>query len=214
MVSYISAFESLYSGAMADVTPLRRTDPRIDRTRRAVIDAVVAILADEGAEAVTHQRVAEVSGVARATLYRHWPTAADLLYDVLGEVDPPLLRPGAGPLVAWLQAELQHAAVEMAQPAAVQFVSVLIGRADLDPGAAELRRRILDHNVMNLATAVARADERGELDGEPDPHWLTAQLLGPVLFRVIIEGRPASDDFIDEVIDRALHGWLSSSETT
>lgn len=179
-----------------------------------MVDAVAALLADEGAASVTHQRVSEVSGVGRATMYRHWPTAADLLYDVLGEVDPPLLRPGDGPLIEWLRTELRRAATEMGQPAAIQFVSVLVARASLDPGAAELRRRILDHNVMNLATAVARAAERGEIVGDPDPHELTALLLGPILFRVVIEGRPAKGPFVDDVIARVMHPWIVVSETT
>ena len=196
---------------MADRAPFKRTDPRIRRTRRAVVDAVAALLTDEGAGSVTHQRVADVSGVGRATLYRHWPTAADLLYDVLGEVDQPLLRPGGGSLIEWLRTELRRAATEMGEPAVIQFVSVLVGRAGLDAGAAELRRRLIDHNVMNLATAVARAAQRGEIGAEPDPHELMAQLLGPIVFRVIIEGRPATDSFIDGVIEPVMAQWIDVS---
>jgi AcrR family transcriptional regulator len=205
---------TMSNGSIADISPIRRTDPRIDRTRHAVIDAAAIVLTGEGAGAVTHQRIAEVSGVGRATLYRHWPTAADLLYDVLSEVDQALLRPGEGPLIDWLRAELGRASIEMAQPAAVQFVSVLIARAGRDPGAAELRRRIIDRNVLHLATAVARASERGEIVGDPEPHELLAQLLGPILMRVIIEGRPASEEFVNGVIDVAMAPWLANSETT
>ena len=56
-----------------------RLDPRVDRTRRAVMDAVGSLIANERIDSVSHQGVAEVSGVGRATLYRHWPTPADLL---------------------------------------------------------------------------------------------------------------------------------------
>ena len=184
-----------------------RTDPRIARTRRVVIDAVAAILAEEGAGAVTHQRVAERAGVGRATLYRHWPSAADLLYDALGAVEEPLLRRGVGPLAAWLGGELRRAAVEIGQPSALQFQAVLIGRAQLDPAAAELRDQLVARNAAILTAAVTRAVERGELTAEPDPLDLLAALLGPLIFRVVLEGRPASDDFVDAVIDCALAPW-------
>lgn len=197
---------------MGDPKPgvvVERVDPRVDRTRRAVMDAVGELIADEGIESVSHQRVAEVSGVGRATLYRHWPTPTDLLYDALAEAEQPLLRPRDQALVPWLRSELRHAASEMSSPTAIQFVSVLIARADHDAGAAELRRRIIGQNVMNLAIMVARARAHGEIRGDPDPHDLYSQLLGPLLMRIVIEGRPASDRFIDGVIDSATATWIS-----
>lgn len=188
-----------------------RLDPRVDRTRRAVMDAVGSLIANEGIDSVSHQRVAEVSGVGRATLYRHWPTPADLLYDTLAEAEQPLLRPRDEPLFQWLRSELRHAASEMCSPTAIQFVSVLISRADHDASAAELRRRVIDQNVMNLAIMVARPRARGEISGDPDPRDLYSQLLGPLLMRIVIEGRPASDRFVEQVIDAATAGWTGGA---
>lgn len=88
---------------------VERLDPRVDRTRRSVMEAVAMLVVDEGAGSVTHQRVAEVSGVGRATLYRHWPTPADLLYEALQEAEQPLLRQRDEPLIEWLRAELHRA---------------------------------------------------------------------------------------------------------
>jgi len=190
-----------------------RLDPRVNRTRRAVLEAVATVVVDEGAAWVTHQRVAEVSGVGRATLYRHWPTPADLLYDALEAAEQSLLRPRDEPLMTWLRSELHRASVEMAAPTAIQFLAVLIGRADHDPSAAELRRRLIDRDVMNLAIMVARAGGRGEIVGHIDPHDLYSKLLGPLLIRVVVEGRPASGRFVDDVVDTVMAPWLPTSET-
>lgn len=202
--------EATTTGATSEVPPPGRLDPRVDRTRRAVLDAVVMLITDEGTGSVTHQRVAEVSGVGRATLYRHWPTAAELLYDVLEDAEQPLLRPRDEPLIPWLRTELRRAAVELATPTAVQFLSVLIGRADHDASAAELRRRVIDQDVLNVAVAVARAAARGEIVGEPDPHELYAMLTGPILMRASIERRTATESFVDRVIDAVMAPWLPS----
>jgi AcrR family transcriptional regulator len=192
-------------------TSTERLDPRVDRTRRLVLDTVAQLIASEGVDSITHQRVAEVSGVGRATLYRHWPTSADLLYEALADAEQPLLRPRDEPLLAWLRSELRHAASEMRSPTAIQFVSVLIGRADHDAGAAELRRRVIDLNAMNLAIMVARAQARGEIVGDPNPHDLYSQLLGPLLMRVVIEGRPATAKFVDHVIDSVVAPLLAAA---
>ncbi len=179
------------------------------------MDAIASLIVDEGADSVTHQRVAEVSGVGRATLYRHWPTPADLLYAALADAEQPLLRPRDEPLVTWLRAELRRAAGEMAAPTAVQFVAVLVGRADHDANAAELRRRLIDQNVMNLAIVLARAEARGEVTSGLDPHDLYSKLLGPLFMRSVIEGRPAGAQFVDDVIDTVMGPWLlvANSET-
>src|SRR5580704_9810498 len=58
-------------------------DPRADRSRRRALEAAQQILMTEGWEAVTHLRVAELSGLGRATVYRHWPSTSDLLRDTL-----------------------------------------------------------------------------------------------------------------------------------
>jgi len=48
-------------------------DPRVVRTRRDVLAAAREVLLEEGWEGVTVSRVADRSGYARTTLYRHWP---------------------------------------------------------------------------------------------------------------------------------------------
>lgn len=53
-------------------------DSRIARTRADVARTCLAILVEEGSEALTHARVAERAGYSKTTLYRHWPTRADL----------------------------------------------------------------------------------------------------------------------------------------
>jgi AcrR family transcriptional regulator len=179
-------------------------DPRAARTRRAVLHAAAGIIATDGTAGLTHQRVAERAGVGRATIYRHWPTTADLLYDAMSEVDEPLFRNPGGSLVAWLRRDLRRVAVDIAQPAAVQFVAFLVGRPALDPAAAELRQRLLERSAAVLAVGLRDGLAAGELHSSPDPEDLMACLVGPLLFRVVHEGRRATDRFIDSVIDQAL----------
>ena len=67
------------------MAPSAEIDPRVARTRRDVLAAAREVLLEDGWERVTLARVAERSGYARTTLYRHWPQRLDLLRDLIGE---------------------------------------------------------------------------------------------------------------------------------
>ena len=185
---------------------LSSEDARVARTRRAVMVAAAALLQEEGVTAITHQRVAERAEVGRATVYRHWPRAIDLLFDVLEEVEEPLLRHGDGPLRAWLVHELRRVSIELSQPLAVQFFGALVSTAASSAAVGRLRDRLILRNVDPLAAAVERAVREGELKVAPAPEDLLAQLLGPIIFRVVLHGTSA-DGLIEPTIDAALAPW-------
>ena len=67
------------------MVPNVEIDPRVVRTRRDVLAAAREVLLEEGWERVTLARVAERSGYARTTLYRHWPQRLDLLRDLISD---------------------------------------------------------------------------------------------------------------------------------
>lgn len=64
-------------------------DARVARTRADVARAALGVLTDEGSDAVTHARVAELAGYSKTTLYTHWPSRVDLValaLDALGDL--------------------------------------------------------------------------------------------------------------------------------
>ncbi len=48
-------------------------DPRVDRTRRAIWHALLALAQDEGFDALTVARIARRAGINRSTFYAHFP---------------------------------------------------------------------------------------------------------------------------------------------
>lgn len=53
--------------------------PRCEQTEAAVLRAAVEVFVEEGYEGMSVERVATRAGVGRATIYRRWPTKADLV---------------------------------------------------------------------------------------------------------------------------------------
>lgn len=68
----------------------RRRDP--DGTRSAILDAAQSILAQDGAEALSVSRVANLAGVNRGTAYQHFLTKEDLIEATMERVSHQLLE--------------------------------------------------------------------------------------------------------------------------
>src|SRR5690349_23633875 len=66
-----------------------RTDQRPPRSRARLLDAATALLRSGGPSAVTVDAVTRASNVARATLYRHFPSGNDLLAAAFHALIPP-----------------------------------------------------------------------------------------------------------------------------
>lgn len=70
-----------------------RSDPRPERSRARLLDAATALLRSGGPSAVTIDAVTRSANVARATLYRHFSGANDLLAAAFTSLIPPAPMP-------------------------------------------------------------------------------------------------------------------------
>ncbi|CAN5622398.1 TetR/AcrR family transcriptional regulator [soil metagenome] len=89
-----------------------RSDPRPARSRARLLDAATSLLRSGGPSAVTIDAVTRTANVARATLYRHFSSANDLLAaGFTSLIPPPPMPPEEGTLrdrliaivVAWAE---------------------------------------------------------------------------------------------------------------
>jgi AcrR family transcriptional regulator len=175
-------------------------DPRLTRSRKAMLDAARDLLLREGPAAVTHQRVARQAGVGRATVYRHWPRPEQLMLDTMALVDLPFFREPVTPVRPWLRRELRTLADEMAlSPVAAVALAMMQSSAHSLP--AEVRDRFTATATDGMRAALALAAAEGELTAVADPQDALALLVGPLLHRTCVQGGTVSDDLIDRLID-------------
>ncbi|MGI9570442.1 MAG: TetR/AcrR family transcriptional regulator, partial [Desulfobulbia bacterium] len=64
-----------------------KIDPRAQRTKSKALAVAWDILLKEGADAVTHLRIAQQTGIGRNTLYRHWPKRENILIEAIAMGD-------------------------------------------------------------------------------------------------------------------------------
>ncbi len=176
-------------------------DPRVARTRAAVLDAVGRLLVEGGLAAVTVEAVMARTGAARATVYRHWATRDDLVLAGLEHLMPPPRADG-----------IPDAAVEVALPAIVAgfaaqlagepwavALPVLLDAARRDPRLRARMDTFLAQRKHPVRQVLVRAVEAGELRPDLDPDVAVSQLLGPLMFRRIISAEPLDEAVVDAV---------------
>jgi AcrR family transcriptional regulator len=170
-----------------------------------VQDAVRDLFEQEGAGALTHQRVAQRAGISRATVYRHWPQPLDLVIEALGVASQPLLRPGGGqPLRQWLRRELVRAAEDFARPAVRQFIATIVGDADRTELITDLVAELTRRTVSAVREALDRAETEGAVFRRRDEYQLVAELVGPVIVQVMMYRVPADEQWIARLVDVAV----------
>jgi AcrR family transcriptional regulator len=155
----------------------------------------------EGWEAVTHLRVAEQSELGRATVYRHWPTSADLLRDTLErEMMEIVIRPTTD-LRSDLKVILRLVRREIVDRGAGRALAALIDRAEWNAELSQIRRDLARRGTFVIRERVTAACALGELDPDLDPDLAVSQLAGPILFRRLVSGEAIGPSFIAAVVD-------------
>jgi len=184
-------------------------DPRIERTRKAVIDAATDLLVEGGPQALTMDAVVARSGVAKSTLYRHWDTRDALVADVFEVCAPVVTMPedpatseeGLRTLVRSLAEAMSEEHWNRLAPALILLARELPELADLD---SDMKTR------QNEATG--RVLQMGVDEGRLHPSVLddverTITLLaGPVIFAGLAGITAVDDALADACVDQFLAG--------
>ena len=69
--------------AAPEPTSLRRPDRRVEKSKRALAEALVRLMIDKGYDAITVADIAERANVGRSTFYAHYADKEDLLQESL-----------------------------------------------------------------------------------------------------------------------------------
>ena len=188
------------------------TDPRRARSRGKLLDAAADLLVSGGAAAVTVEAVTRLSGVARTTLYRNFPSTDSLIAAAFRRLLP---APEPPPADLPLREQLLHLCASMTrliQDAPLQ--QSMLGWLAMGRGASEddevgqLRRGVVDSYTAPLHAALSAAEADGTLvPGDRD--LAVAQLAGPVVLARMIGLRAFTPADVERLVDDFLRGRLA-----
>jgi AcrR family transcriptional regulator len=180
-------------------------DPRVVRSKAAIVDACAALLAEEGFGGVSIEAVAARSGAAKTTIYRHWPSREALLVDAFGACAGPCGQtPDTGSLREDVVAMLTGLAEKLADPAWCASLRSLVDAAGRDPELARLHAAFVAERRRPLVEVLERAVTRGQLPAGLDVERACALLLGPLFYRAMVTREPVDPEFVGRIVEGAL----------
>jgi AcrR family transcriptional regulator len=183
-------------------------DPRIERTRRVVLEATAELVGECGPSRTTIEGIAERSGVARSTIYRHWPQPELLLVEAVDSCVAPMAVPDTGSLREDL-ITVFTALLDMlsSEPVGSVVASVLL-ESRRDPHLAAVHERFTSARRERVVAIIQRGIERGDLPSKVDSEAIIHALAGPVFYRALVLRQSVDDDFVTDLVDDVLarHG--------
>ena len=180
-------------------------DPRIRRTRDAVLPATLSVLAERGFADFTMEGVAEAAGVSKSTVYRHWPTKLLLLRDALEGLNrQPDVELEAGPARVRIERLLEHLRAALSDSVVSACIPALVEAAERHPEVAEFLHQYSDHRRSTLTAVIRKGIEEGELPTHLDPELAALALSGPIFYRRIMTANPLPAADIPRLVRQVL----------
>ena len=181
------------------------TDPRVVLSRERVIAATLDLLTESGLGELTIDDVSKRSGVAKTTIYRHWPNRAALVIDACLRMDDgDQAPPDTGSLEGDVSAFLKNLAELLVTARWSSILPSIVDAAEHEPEFAAVHSTIQGRHAAPLRAALERAVVRGELQSSADLSAITAALLGPLFYRRWFSREPIDDKFVDTIVRGAL----------
>lgn len=167
-------------------------DPRVLRSRRAVINATIDLLSERGVAATTIEGVSAASGVAKTTIYRHWGTKSELIIDAFDALVEAPRDPDTGAFSDDLEQLAMGLASGLRSGRSASLLPSLIEAADRDPELAEVHKRFADARSAVALRVVQRARRRGEVRADVTDEEIVGLLAGPIFYKRMVQHRPPS----------------------
>ncbi|GAA2281305.1 TetR/AcrR family transcriptional regulator [Streptomyces atrovirens] len=189
---------------------------RSERSRRAIYDAALALVAEIGYPKTTIEGIASRAGVGKQTIYRWWSSKADVLLEAfldLGEQaaeaagQAPYTFPDTGDLAADLKQVLRATVDEMRDPAFEAPSRALAAEGVVNEELGrEFVAKLLEPQLQLYVDRLRSAQDAGDVRPDVDPRIALELFVSPLAQRWLQYTAPISYEYTDTLVDYALNG--------
>jgi AcrR family transcriptional regulator len=166
-----------------------------------ILSVTLQLLQEHGYDRLTVDAVAASARASKATVYRRWPSKAELVLAAFVEgVCQAAVAPDTGTLRGDLL-QIGHEVCEQARRQAGALRAVLV---EVSRNAAlnkAMQRNFLNERKAMIRQVLGRAAERGEIRKAAISDELWDLLPGYLIFRSINSGRPPSRRTVQTLVD-------------
>src|ERR1700728_1386791 len=158
-------------------------DGRVKRSRDRVLTATFELLSENGVGGLTVDEVSRRSGVAKTTIYRHWPSREALVIDAASRISAEQEIPDTGSLEGDVTAILANLGHLLGTARWSSVVPSIVDVAERDPEFAGVHGKIQRGHAAPLREVLERAAGRGLLSPTADPSSMVSALIAPLYYR-------------------------------
>jgi AcrR family transcriptional regulator len=187
---------------------------RSDVARREALAAAADLIAERGVDNLTIEDVAARSGVAKTTIYRHWPDRGPLIIDAVRSCWAHLPTPDTGDLRTDLVRLFEGMVKVDLSSLAGRIMPSLLGASVRDPELDRLTQQLSEERARPVLEILARAVARGELPADLDEEVALGLIVGPLLYRKLHRRRPLTARHLEACIDAAVAGLKAAAPAT
>ena len=191
--------------------PGRPRDPEADR---AILQATLKLLTDQGYAGMSVERVASEAGVGKTTIYRRYASKEELVSAAVGalrdDLGPP---PNTGNTRTDIVEMIVRAQVALESGPGFAMIGTLLVEERRSPELFEsFRERVIrprrDEAVMVLQRGVDRGEVRADVDLEVAVH----AMVGAMFARHIL-GTPESRERVEQTVDTIWSGLAANPQS-
>lgn len=188
--------------------PGRPRDPAADE---AILTATLTVLAEDGYGGLSMDRIADVAGVSKATIYRRWSSRQEVIVAAAEHLSQDAPIPDTGDLRHDLKELVEGLAGVFSRPATGRLVASLVaGMADDEHLAAAVRSGFLATRRRAARAVIEQAAARGEIRSDVDVDVAIDLLVAPFYHRLLITGQPIDSMFAQQIVEAVL-AWIGTS---
>jgi AcrR family transcriptional regulator len=185
----------------------QRPGGRAERVRTAVLGAAAELLTEVGYDKMRVEDVAARAGVHKTTVYRRWPTKAELTADAtaLHSADAVPI-PDTGTIVGDLQLLAREIVANIGTESGARRSRSIAAAAATSDELATAMHGFWAHRLALSAEIVERAIRRGELPASTDANLIIETVIGPLWVRLLLTGEPITEELADQVVQLVTSG--------
>lgn len=181
----------------------QRTGGRSAVVVTAVHQAAMELLGEIGYDELQLPDVATRAGVNKTTVYRRWPSKAELVLDLMSTLAARQVSGrDTGNLVGDLIALLEDLSATL-QTRVAQALLAASMRGALDTQAQAARTSFFNERFKRSGVIIERAIARGELPADTNARLVLEDACSPIYFRLFVSGDPITNEAIRLYATRA-----------
>ena len=170
-----------------------------------MLDATARLLGEGGYAGLTMEKVAEVAGVARQTVYRRWPSKLALVIDLLREVSESAPLPDTGSLQSDLRQLYRRYSKAIITPGG-PIIPGLIAESLYNDELAGIVRSYIMNRRRQAVALIEGAVLRGELPAGVRAELIIDMLSGFLWYRRLIARIPSNAQDEEAVVEMLIRG--------